>query len=159
MNRSVQGTSKSQDGAPSAPLKILLAEDNPGDVQLFSVLLELSGLSVSLKHVTDGEKALTYLRGLDDSALPDVILLDLRMPRMDGFDFLKERMKDARITSVLTVVLTSSNAPRDRRMAMELGANMFMLKPDRMDEAEGLIPHLERFIRERMELQSGAGCL
>jgi CheY-like chemotaxis protein len=110
-----------------------------------------------LKHVTDGEKALNYLRSVDDAALPDVILLDLRMPRMDGFDFLKERMKDARLSSVLTVVLTSSNAPRDRRMAMELGADLFMLKPDRMDEAEELIPCLERFIRERTESQPGEG--
>lgn len=139
------------------PLKILLAEDNPGDVQLLSVLLELSGLSVSLKHVADGEKALSYLRRIRDPDLPDVILLDLRMPRMDGFDFLRERMKDARLSSVPTVVLTSSNAPRDRRLAMELGADLFMLKPDRMDEAEELIPCLERFIRERTELQPGEG--
>lgn len=151
-------TSASDEGASAVPLKILLAEDNPGDVQLLSVLLEISGLQVSLVHVTDGEKALTYLRRIDDSDLPDVILLDLRMPRMDGFDFLKERMKDARLSSVLTVVLTSSNAPRDRRMAMDLGANMFMLKPDRMDEAEELIPCLERFVREHMEPQPDAGC-
>ncbi|MDW5563750.1 MAG: response regulator [Methanomassiliicoccus sp.] len=143
--------------AAVTPLRILLAEDNPGDVQLLSVLLEMSGLSISLKHVTDGEKALTYLKCLDDPALPDVILLDLRMPRMDGFDFLRERMRDERLASVLTVVLTSSNAPRDRRMAMELGADMFMLKPDRMDEAEELIPYLERFVRERTERQAGEG--
>ncbi len=142
------------EGASPTPLRILLAEDNPGDVQLLTVLLEMSGLPVSLKHVTDGEKALNYLRDIDDSALPDVILLDLRMPRMDGFDFLKERMKDKRLSSVLTVVLTSSNAPRDRRMAMELGADLFMLKPDRMDEAEELIPYLERFIRGKMRSQT-----
>jgi CheY-like chemotaxis protein len=58
---------------------------------------------------------------------------------MDGFDFRKERMKDVRLSSVPTVVLTSSNAPRDRRMAMELGADLFILKPDRMDEAGGLV--------------------
>jgi two-component system response regulator len=138
-----------------APIRILLAEDNPGDVQLLTVLLEMSGLPVSLKHVTDGEKALSYLKGIDDAELPDVILLDLRMPRMDGFDFLKERKKDPRISSVLTVVLTSSNAPRDRRMAMDLGADLFMLKPDRMEEAEELIPSLERFIRQRLEPQTG----
>jgi CheY-like chemotaxis protein len=114
----------------------------------------MSGLPVSLKHVTDGEKALSYLKGIDDAELPDVILLDLRMPRMDGFDFLKERKKDPRISSVLTVVLTSSNAPRDRRMAMDLGADLFMLKPDRMEEAEELIPSLERFIRQRLEPQT-----
>lgn len=141
--------------APSAPIRILLAEDNPGDVQLLMVLLEMSGLQVVIKHVTDGEKALTYLRTVDDSDLPDIILLDLRMPRMDGFDFLKERMKDDRLSSILTVVLTSSNAPRDRRMAMELGADLFMLKPDRMDEAEELIPSLQRFIKGRMEPQPG----
>lgn len=141
--------------APSAPIRILLAEDNPGDVQLLMVLLDMSGLPVAIKHVTDGEKALTYLRTVDDSDLPDVILLDLRMPRMDGFDFLKERMKDDRLSSILTVVLTSSNAPRDRRMAMELGADLFMLKPDRMDEAEELIPCLQRFIKGRMEPQPG----
>ncbi len=146
------------DGASASSLRILLAEDNPGDVQLLSVLLELSGLSVSLKHVTDGEKALSYLRCTGDPDLPDVILLDLRMPRMDGFDFLRERMKDTRLSSVPTVVLTSSNAPRDRRLAMELGADMFMLKPDRMDDAEGLIPSLERFVRGRTELHSGEGC-
>jgi len=120
------------------------------------VLLDLSGMAVIMKHVTDGEKALAYLRGVDDSELPDVILLDLRMPRMDGFDFLRERMKDPRLSSVPTVVLTSSNAPRDRRMAMELGADLFMLKPDRMDEAEDLIPNLERFVRDRTDSQAKA---
>ena len=77
---------------------------------------------------------------------------------MDGFDFLRERMKDSRLSSVPTVVLTSSNAPRDRRMAMDLGADLFMQKPDRMDDAQGLIPSLERFIRERPELRPGEGC-
>ena len=144
--------------APLPTLRILLAEDNPGDVHLLSVLLEMSGLSVSLKHVTDGEKALCYLRCTGDPDLPDVILLDLRMPRMDGFDFLRERMKDSRLSSVPTVVLTSSNAPRDRRMAMELGADLFMLKPDRMDDAQGLIPSLERFVRGTAELHHGEGC-
>lgn len=146
------------DDATSSTLRILLAEDNPGDVQLLSVLLEMSGLSVSLKHVTDGEKALSYLRCTGDMDMPDVILLDLRMPRMDGFDFLRERMRDSRLSSVPTVVLTSSNAPRDRRMAMDLGADLFMQKPDRMDDAQGLIPSLERFIRERPELRPGEGC-
>jgi CheY-like chemotaxis protein len=143
----------------ATPLRVLLAEDNPGDVQLMSLLFDLSGLTVSLEHVTDGEKALSYLRHKGDPDLPDVILLDLRMPRMDGFDFLKERMKDVRLSSVPTVVLTSSNAPRDRRMAMELGADLFILKPDRMDEAEELVPCLERFIKERTEPRPGEGYL
>lgn len=149
MNRSSEEIAGQQKVTPRPPLKILLAEDNPGDVQLLMVLLDMSGLSFRVKHVTDGEKALLYLRGTIDSELPDIILLDLRMPRMDGFDFLRERLKDARISSIHTVVLTSSNAPLDRRKAMELGADLFMLKPDGMDEAEDLIPCLERFIREK----------
>jgi len=149
LDRSSEEIADQGKAKPRQPLKILLAEDNPGDVQLLMVLLDMSGLSFHVKHVTDGEKALSYLRGATDTELPDIVLLDLRMPRMDGFDFLRERLKDPRLSSIHTVVLTSSNAPRDRRKAMELGADLFMLKPDRMDEAEDLVPCLERLIREK----------
>lgn len=130
-------------------MRILLVEDNLGDARLISILAESAPMPITIEHVSDGEKALSYLKRGDDERAPDLILLDLKMPRMDGFDFLRVRMTDPRLASIPTIVLTGSDATNDKELAGHLGADMYLIKPSCMEEAEMLFPSLLLFMSER----------
>jgi CheY-like chemotaxis protein len=125
---------------------ILLVEDNLGDAALVSILFEESLRPIKLVHVHNGEEALLYLRERKEKGRPDMILLDLKMPKMSGLDFLRERQKDKDIASIPTIVLTGSDARSDQDEAMKLGADMYLLKPGDIDEADTLLPIIEMFI-------------
>ncbi|MBI0583989.1 MAG: response regulator [Methanomassiliicoccus sp.] len=126
---------------------ILLADDDSSYAFFISELLCIYWRTVSLHHVTDGEKAIRFLVAAPDSNLPDVVLLDLNMPRMGGLEFLQKRMGDLRLSSVPTIVLTSSRSSHDRTMAEELGADLFIQKPGSMDEADGMIESIRAYLR------------
>lgn len=125
-------------------------EDNLGDAKLMSILAESATMPISIEHVSDGEKALSYLEFGDKERAPDLILLDLKMPRMDGFDFLRVRITDPRLASIPTIVLTGSDATNDRELAGRLGADMYLIKPSCMEEAETIMPSLLSFMSERL---------
>ena len=114
---------------------ILLVEDNPDDVELTMMALEQSRISNEVVVVRDGVEALDYLfgtgdfAGRDTSVMPQVILLDLNMPRMGGLEFLL-RLRAADQTRLLpVVVLTTSNEDRDKIDSYKLGANSYVRKP------------------------------
>lgn len=114
---------------------ILLVEDNPDDEELTLMSLEKSGVLNEVKVVRDGEEALEFLfaegqyRDRDPTALPAVILLDLMMPKLNGFEVL-ERVKNNPATKcVPVVVLTSSSEEEDLIASYKLGANSFVRKP------------------------------
>jgi CheY-like chemotaxis protein len=130
-------------------MRILLVEDNMGDAKLISILVETSTVPIIIEHVCDGEKALYYLESVGEDHTPDLILLDLKMPRMDGFEFLKIRMNNPELSAIPTIVLTGSDAMNDKELAMSLGADMYMIKPSCMDEAETLVPSLLSFMSSR----------
>jgi CheY-like chemotaxis protein len=130
-------------------LFVLLVEDNLGDATLMSILLEESTCPLELVHVHNGEEALDFIRERKPEDRPDLILLDLKMPRMDGLDFLRERRKDKTISSIPTIVLTGSDARSDKETAMELGADMYIMKPANIDEADTLVPTIEMFIKRQ----------
>ena len=113
--------------------RILLAEDNDGDVFLVRRALAKKGLSHELVVAHDGEEALTWL---DDhsgtsngSSAPDLIMLDLNLPRVDGAQLLSHIRKSDWFSHTPVIVLTSSDSPKDRQTAMELGANRYFRKP------------------------------
>lgn len=117
-------------------VRILLAEDNPGDVRLIREALKLHEVDFELDVVDDGEKALCYL---DLPLAPaasglDLILLDLNLPKMDGRDILKSIKACPQMEKVPVVVLSSSDSPHDRKEAAELGATRFVRKPSTLDE-------------------------
>jgi two-component system, chemotaxis family, response regulator Rcp1 len=113
--------------------RILLAEDNDGDVFLVRRALEKRGLPHELVLAHNGEEALVWLDhhsgDKNGSARPDLILLDLNLPRVDGGQLLSHIRKSDSFARTPVIVLTSSDSPKDRQMAMELGANLYFRKP------------------------------
>src|SRR5438046_2391334 len=107
--------------------RILLAEDNEGDVFLVRRALEKRGLPAELVVQHNGEEALAWLDS--HSNAPDLILLDLNLPRVDGAQVLSHLRKSDTFSCTPVIVLTSSDSPKDRDMALELGANVYFRKP------------------------------
>ncbi len=114
---------------------ILLVEDNPDDVQLTLRALKKSNIMNEVIVAPDGIEALEYLfgtgkyEGRDAKIQPQVVLLDLKMPRMDGLEVLQRIRKDERTKLLPVVVLTTSNEDRDRVESYKLGANSYIRKP------------------------------
>lgn len=110
-------------------VEILLVEDNPDDAGLTMRALRKHNLATHLLHVEDGEEALEFLLNRDDNKLPKLILLDLKMPKVDGLEVLKTIKSHPRKKVVPIVVLTSSKEERDILESYELGVNAYIVKP------------------------------
>ncbi|HET7435900.1 MAG TPA: response regulator [Thermoanaerobaculia bacterium] len=108
--------------------KILLVEDNPDDVELTRHALVKSNIVNELIVVTDGVEALQYLRD-PNNAMPAVVLLDLKLPRLDGIETLRVMRSEERTRLVPVVVLTSSAEESDLIQSYRLGANSYVVKP------------------------------
>jgi CheY-like chemotaxis protein len=114
------------------PIEILLVEDNPGDARLTREALMHSKVRNNLHHVRDGEEAMAFLRHeapFADSPAPDMILLDLNLPRRDGREVLEEIKQDHALMHIPVVILTSSQAEEDILRTYRLHANCFITKP------------------------------
>ena len=130
------------------PVEILLAEDNPGDVTLTKKALEEGKLANNLHVTTDGVDALEFLRQegeYEDAPRPDLVLLDLNMPRKDGEDVLKEMQADDRLSRIPVVVLTSSESEEDIAKSYELNANAYLTKPVDFDGFVEIVNRMEEF--------------
>jgi two-component system, chemotaxis family, response regulator Rcp1 len=118
-------------------VEILLVEDNPGDVDLAREALEDSKLCNRLSVVGDGEKAMAFLRQeapYSDAPRPDLILLDLNLPRKDGREVLAEIKADASLKRIPVVILTTSSAEQDVLRSYNLHANCYITKPINLDQ-------------------------
>lgn len=118
------------------PAKILLVEDNPGDVRLAREGLKEADISHRLWDVPDGDRALAFLRregAYRDVPRPELILLDINLPRMDGHELLREIKRDADLRDIPVVVLTISKADQDILRAYDLHANCYVAKPVDLD--------------------------
>ena len=113
-------------------LQILLVEDNPGDIRLTKEALKQSELKTELQVVTDGEEALKFLRKEDKYAgvfLPDIILLNLNLPKKNGFEVLETLRKEAPLKQIPVIVLTTSVAEEDILRTHHANANCYISKP------------------------------
>ena len=120
------------DNTKEKPIDVLLAEDNPGDVILTQKAFEKGKILNKLFVVNNGIEALKFLRKQEpyrDSPTPDLILLDLRMPEMDGIEVLSEIKKDATLKIIPVIILTTSEAEQDILKSYELYANAYLTKP------------------------------
>ena len=129
-------------------VEILLAEDNPGDVMLTKKALEQGKLANNLHVVTDGVEALQFLRQdgeYADEPRPDLVLLDLNMPRKDGKDVLRELRDDDDLRRIPVVVLTSSESEEDIARSYELNANAYLTKPVDFDGFIEIVNRMESF--------------
>jgi CheY-like chemotaxis protein len=130
------------------PVEILLVEDNPGDVRLTREALRDGKVRNNLNVVDDGVKALAYLRREGEYAnvrRPDLILLDLNLPRMSGREVLTEIKGDPDLRSIPVVVLTTSQAEQDIVKAYELNANCYVTKPVDLDQFINVVKSIEDF--------------
>ncbi len=125
--------------------RILLVEDNPGHAELVKRSIQDHPINTQIEHITDGESALNYLfkRGdfaeCDQKANPNIILLDLRMPKVDGLEVLKEIRQAEALKSIPVVILTTSESDRDIEMAYNYAVNSYLVKPMDYDEFDAMI--------------------
>lgn len=130
------------------PVDILLVEDNPGDVRLTQEAFRDSRLPITLNVVMDGEDALNYLykRGsYQNASKPDMILLDLNIPKKDGREVLSEIKNDKVLKFVPVVVLTTSNAEQDIVRTYNLNVNAYINKPVDFDKFFDIVQKIEDF--------------
>lgn len=132
----------------SEPIEILLVEDNPGDARLALEALKESKVHNNLHHVSDGIEALRFLRrreGYGGVPVPDLILLDLNLPRKDGREVLAEVKEDPELKLIPVVVLTTSEAERDLVKSYDLHANAYVVKPIDLDRFIEIVQAIEHF--------------
>jgi CheY-like chemotaxis protein len=143
--------------AARRPARVLLVEDNEADVRLTREALREAGEEVRLSAVADGEQALAYLRrqeGFAEVPRPDLVLLDLNLPRKNGLEVLEELRADPELASVPVIMITSSSAQADADAAYAAGANAFVVKPHELDAFMDLIGAIRGFWLEIAQLPS-----
>lgn len=130
------------------PIDILLVEDNPGDVRLTQEAFKAGKIRNNLYVVRDGDEALDFLyrrNSYNDAPIPDMILLDLNLPKRDGRDILEEIKSKDPLRRIPVVVLTTSKADEDVLRSYNLHANCFITKPIELDEFFKVIRMIENF--------------
>ena len=130
------------------PIRILLVEDSPGDVRLTIEALKDGKVRNELSIVGDGVEALAFLKGEGNYAgapRPDLILLDLNLPRMDGRELLTVIKQDEKLKRIPVVVLTTSEAEADVLKVYDLNANCYITKPVDLDKFISVIKAVEDF--------------
>jgi CheY-like chemotaxis protein len=143
-------------GAAGRMTKILLAEDNPADVYLIRAALLEHGIDVPLQVAADGREVLQILDEQEQLAEGQMklMILDLNLPRHDGIEILQRIRGSERLRRIPVVVLTSSDSPRDRSAASELGATRFLRKPSNLEQFLGLGAAFKELL-EQAKAQSG----
>ncbi len=133
------------------PLRVLLAEDDSSHAMLIERSLERHGFDIQITRVRDGAEALDYLKRRGSygepasSPRPDLVLLDLRMPRVDGLEVLRRIKSDGGLHRLPVVVLTTSDAEGDVARAYDLRANSYLVKPIDFDEFSELMRDLGHY--------------
>jgi CheY-like chemotaxis protein len=138
------GTSR----ADGTPIEVLLVEDDPGDVLMTQEAFEEHKVRNHLTVVSDGAEALSYLRRegrYADAVRPDLILLDLNLPRRDGREVLEEIKQDELLGRIPVVVLTTSSADEDIMRSYQLHANAYVTKPVDFDRFIAVIRQIDEF--------------
>jgi two-component system, chemotaxis family, response regulator Rcp1 len=136
------------DSSIGKPVDILLVEDNPGDARLAAEALKDAKVKNRIYHVEDGVEAMNFLRrraGYSDAVRPDLILLDLNLPKMDGREVLAEIKADPQLKRIPVVVLTISKDEEDILRSYNLHANCYISKPIDFDQFVKVVHSIENF--------------
>ncbi len=139
------------------PIDILLVEDNPGDARLAKEALKESKIHNNLYIVLDGEEALQFLRKegeFSGAVTPDLILLDLNLPKIDGREVLDTVKRDENLKMIPVVILTTSRAEEDIIKSYKLHANCFISKPLDLDQFMKVVRSIEDFWLSIVKLPS-----
>jgi chemotaxis family two-component system response regulator Rcp1 len=145
---------------PSArrALGVLLVEDDPGDVLIAQEALRAGDVNSNLEIVSDGVEAMAYLRrenGYADAVRPDLILLDLNLPRMSGHEVLAQVKSDPALRSIPVIVLTTSSALEDVSRSYDQHANVYVTKPVDFDHFTRVVRQIDDFFHSVAELPPG----
>jgi CheY-like chemotaxis protein len=135
-------------GSIACPIEILLVEDNKGDIRLAQESLREAKVRNNVSVVRDGVEAMAFLRQTDKyvkSPRPDLILLDLNLPRKDGREVLEEIKKDKDLKCIPVVILTVSKAEEDILASYNLHANCFITKPVDLEQFTRVVKSIEEF--------------
>lgn len=126
---------------------ILVADDDANDAFLLERAFMKTGINADLRFVRDGSETIRYLESMDDQnhPTPDLLLLDLKMPRLDGFDVLKWLRSQPQLKRLLVIMLTSSDARVDIDRAYDLGANSYLVKPFSAEYLVEMVQALQRY--------------
>jgi chemotaxis family two-component system response regulator Rcp1 len=143
-------------------LQVLLVEDSPGDVRLTQEAFREANMSIRLHVASDGVEAMAFLRQEGDHAhapRPDLILLDLNLPKMDGREVLAHIKADESLKKIPTVILTTSDAEVDIVKSYQLQANCYLSKPVQLDAFESLVKSINDFwlVRAKLPRQKPSG--
>jgi CheY-like chemotaxis protein len=131
-----------------SPIEILLVEDNPGDIRLTQEVLKEGKVQNQLSIVENGVQALSFLKkedGYKDAPTPDLILLDLNLPKKDGREVLLDIKKDKKLKKIPVVVLTTSQAEEDILKVYDLNANCYISKPVDLGQFIDVVKSIEEF--------------
>ncbi|MEY2431174.1 MAG: hypothetical protein QOC92_899 [Acidimicrobiaceae bacterium] len=145
------------DPSPSQPIEVLLVEDDPGDVLMTQEAFKDYKISNRLSVVTNGEDAIAYLRKqgrFADEPTPDLVLLDLNLPRRDGREVLREIKGDPELRRMPVVVLTTSNADEDVHASYDLHANAYVRKPVDFEQFVAAVRAIDDFFITVVRLPS-----
>jgi two-component system, chemotaxis family, response regulator Rcp1 len=137
------------------PMHVLLVEDSPGDVLLTQEAFHDANSLIQLHVASDGVEAMSFLRrqgGHADAPRPDLILLDLNMPKMDGREVLAQIKTDENLKTIPTVILTTSDAEADIVNSYRLQANCYLTKPLQLDAFEALVKSINDFWLTKVKL-------
>jgi CheY-like chemotaxis protein len=132
-------------------LQILVVDDDDADALMITEALDSAQTNASVERVADGQEALEYLRHQGEfaqSIRPDLILLDLNMPRMDGRETLAAIKADDQLKAIPVVILTTSGATPDIVSSYQHRANAYVTKPFGLDEFEAVVRQIDKFYRE-----------
>lgn len=139
------------------PIEVLLVEDDPGDVLLIREAFEFNKVHNNLHVVSDGEQALAFLRKEGehaDARRPDLVLLDLNLPRKDGREVLAEVKQDPELRTIPIVVLTTSEAEEDVLKSYQLHANAYVTKPVDFERFVSIVRQIDDFFVSVVRLPS-----
>jgi len=142
-------------GEGGTPIEVLLVEDSPGDVRLTREAFREANSSIRLHVATDGVEAMAFLRRqapYEKVPRPDLILLDLNLPKMDGREVLTLIKGDDSLKLIPTVILTTSDSEADILKSYELRANCYLSKPVQLDAFESLVKSINDFWLTKVKL-------
>lgn len=147
-------------GGEERTVEVLLVEDSPGDVRLTREAFRDADVSIRLHVASDGEEAMAFLRREGPNNVhaprPDLILLDLNLPKMDGREVLALVKEDPGLKTIPTVILTTSEAEVDILKSYELQANAYLSKPVQLDAFDSLVKSISDFWLTQVKLPQRA---
>lgn len=138
---------------PRKPVSVLVVEDNIADAELLIDGLTLTSTEVNVHHSRDGVEALDYLRARTRSdQLPDLVIMDLNLPRVGGLQTLEQLRADASLRRIPVLILTTSKSQREINLSYELGAAAVLNKPMRLSEHREMMAALDAFWLRQVKL-------